>query len=233
MSTTRRSKRITAAGTTTGIQTNLTQAQPNDDVVRPAKRRKVTSVTPKESKAAVQRRNGKGKLRNLPLMPLDILFEIFGYLLPLELLRLARTSKDFRTVLMKRSASSLWKTAFENIPEAPVKPQGVSEPSWANFLFTTTCYECLVPRAKHAFGGHQVRYCNRCVMERVYFDPTQYPRLCEDLRSLGLAIETPGLAYRYQISLSGRYGYKTTWLRSDIEDFKNGYAMTADKRTLF
>ncbi|KAJ8519714.1 hypothetical protein ONZ45_g3364 [Pleurotus djamor] len=105
---------------------------------KPAKRCKITQD--KEGKPVFLRARVKGKLSNLPQMPLDILFEIFGYLDPLDVLRLARTTKAFRSVLMTRSATSLWKTAFENTPDVPQKPEGLAEPSWANFLFTTNCY---------------------------------------------------------------------------------------------
>ncbi|KAF9053059.1 hypothetical protein BJ165DRAFT_1445191 [Panaeolus papilionaceus] len=56
----------------------------------------------------------KGKRRNAKLahiteMPLDILFEIFGFLHPLDLLYLARANKVLRGVVMSRQALGVWK----------------------------------------------------------------------------------------------------------------------------
>ncbi|KAK7053006.1 hypothetical protein VNI00_004327 [Paramarasmius palmivorus] len=58
---------------------------------------------------------------------------IFGYLEPPELLRLARTSRDLRSILMSRSSTCVWKTSRQNagIPD-PVP--SLSEPAFADLL---------------------------------------------------------------------------------------------------
>ena len=63
---------------------------------------------------------------------------------PLELLHLARTSKDFRFLLMSRQSALLWQGARQNIEGLPDCPPFLSEPEFANLLFGTSCHVCLL-----------------------------------------------------------------------------------------
>ncbi|KAF8844141.1 hypothetical protein BDN67DRAFT_871570, partial [Paxillus ammoniavirescens] len=81
-----------------------------------------------------------GRLAGLMEMPMDILFEIFGHLMPLDVLRLARTTKQFRRVLMHRSSLSIWIAARKNVPDLPDCPPHMSEPQFANLVFDTHCH---------------------------------------------------------------------------------------------
>jgi hypothetical protein len=66
--------------------------------------------------------------------------QIFGHLLPLDVLHLARTTKDFRRVLMHRSAKSIWKSALSNVPGLPECPPDMSHPAFANLAFDPHCH---------------------------------------------------------------------------------------------
>lgn len=102
-------------------------------------------------------RGRRGGLENLPQMPLDIIIEvrtlstfrktrtahtpqILGYLKPLDLLNLARTSVDFRKYLMARSAAPLWKSTRKNVEGLPDCPAHLNEPQYANLVFDTHCH---------------------------------------------------------------------------------------------
>ena len=104
----------------------------------------------------VKRFRGKhGLLKQLVEMPLDVLFEvcailhllmmtsqflqIFGHLKPLDLLHLARTTKDLRAILMKRSSISIWKRARSQLNGLPDCPDDLSEPQYAELLFGKAC----------------------------------------------------------------------------------------------
>jgi hypothetical protein len=93
----------------------------------------------------------------LPEMPLDILLEvrhpmqpnllvsnphlqIFSLLYPLDVIRLARTTKALRGILMSRSAITVWKTAFTREPDLPDMPNDMNEPQWANLAFSNHCH---------------------------------------------------------------------------------------------
>ena len=66
--------------------------------------------------------------------------QIFGRLLPLDLLHLARTTRAFRRVLMHKSSIFVWKAARENVSGIPDCPTDLSEPQWANLAFDTHCH---------------------------------------------------------------------------------------------
>jgi hypothetical protein len=47
----------------------------------------------------------KGKLKNMTELPIDIWFEVFAQLEPLDLLHLSRATKDLRNMLVAPSAN--------------------------------------------------------------------------------------------------------------------------------
>ena len=62
------------------------------------------------------------------------------YLHPMDLLNLARTTKDFRSFLMKKSAAPFWKAARKNVEGLPECPEDLSEPQYVNLLFDAHCH---------------------------------------------------------------------------------------------
>ncbi|KAI0728217.1 hypothetical protein C8Q72DRAFT_780249, partial [Fomitopsis betulina] len=103
-----------------------------------------------------------GDLRDMPNMPLDILMEIFLYLLPLDLLNLARTSKLFRALLMSRGSAGVWRTSRKLCIYLPACPGHLSEPAYANLLFSSHCHKCLKPNVKAIIWDFMARYCRPC-----------------------------------------------------------------------
>ena len=65
--------------------------------------------------------------------------QIIGWLTPLELLSLARTSKTLRSFLMRRSSASLWKAARLNVEDLPPCPSDLVEPAYASLMYDTHC----------------------------------------------------------------------------------------------
>ncbi|KAH6919141.1 hypothetical protein BKA70DRAFT_1249413, partial [Coprinopsis sp. MPI-PUGE-AT-0042] len=116
------------------------------------RRAKVSSAKPSK------RRGNRGLLERVTDMPLDLLFEIFGQLHPLDLLSLARTTTSLRATLLDRSARSLW--------IASVKKHGVSEPAWVDLALGKTCQKCCRNVGNQTLVWEvMVRYCNRCLNE--------------------------------------------------------------------
>ncbi|KAI0705067.1 hypothetical protein C8T65DRAFT_830619 [Cerioporus squamosus] len=130
-----------------------------------------SSKTPATAKGgtATRGRNVRGRrggLQDMPKMPLDILFEIFGFLHPRDLLNLARTTKEFRAFLMSRDAAHFWEKARKQVRDIPDKPAHLSEPAYANLLFFTHCHNCLKGGAHvTAYWEVAARYCASCRTE--------------------------------------------------------------------
>ncbi|PBK88472.1 hypothetical protein ARMGADRAFT_1033853 [Armillaria gallica] len=115
----------------------------------PRKRRKAVghegeeNIPVKDAVRAVKGgRRSAGKLSAFVELPLDILLEIIGLLNTLDLLRLARLSKDFRKVLMSKSTICAWKSARSNLEAFPGPYPGMSEPAWVNLAFMPECHYC-------------------------------------------------------------------------------------------
>ncbi|KAF9015800.1 hypothetical protein BDZ89DRAFT_435482 [Hymenopellis radicata] len=75
------------------------------------KGKKPASSTTATSQVGPKRRGMRGILQKMTDTPLDVLFEIFSYLEPLDLLRMSRTTKDLRQLLMSRSTAFVWERA--------------------------------------------------------------------------------------------------------------------------
>lgn len=66
--------------------------------------------------------------------------QILSHLLPGDLLHMARSTKIFRALLMQRSSATIWRAARGNVPGLPECPDEMSEPAYANLVFTTNCH---------------------------------------------------------------------------------------------
>jgi len=94
--------------------------------------------------------------------------EVFGHLHPFDLLRLARTTKQFRRLLMHRSSISVWKAARSNVHGAfPGPPSDMSEPEWANLSFDPHCHFCFTSNIRNVEWRLRVRVCSKCAKEHV------------------------------------------------------------------
>ncbi|EUC65680.1 hypothetical protein RSOL_450770 [Rhizoctonia solani AG-3 Rhs1AP] len=111
-------------------------------------------------------------------MPVEILTEIMNYLLPLDLLYLARTSKSLRNILMSQSSEPIWFRAARNLPfDFPTTPPiHLDIPYLVSMLFTRTCTEC----------GSQTWVNSKC-------NPLLGVRLCVDCQPKNLRSELQAL----------------------------------------
>lgn len=102
----------------------------------------------------------------------DIFEEILRCLDPLDLLHLARTSINLRRLLMSRDSAHLWRAARMNIEGLPDCSPYMSEPFYANLVFSNHCHRCLAPNLRSSvlweFG---VRYCYDCRASMVTIVP--------------------------------------------------------------
>ncbi|KAF8958278.1 hypothetical protein BDZ97DRAFT_1762293 [Flammula alnicola] len=124
------------------------------------------------SSSSLRRTNSRAKLGLLPSLPLDVLFEIFSHLMPVDILYLSRTTKELRRLLLHRSATFVWKAALENVPELPACPEDLSLPFWTNLVFDSHCQNCLTNNVKSINFLLRVRYCNKCIKIKLTSEST-------------------------------------------------------------
>ncbi|KAG8973474.1 hypothetical protein FRC05_008748 [Tulasnella sp. 425] len=195
-----------------------------DDDVKP--KRKKTKTASKTTT-----RKGKVTARSLmkdlfSILPLDLIYEIFEHLRPLDLLHLARTSKMLRCHLMSKRSISVWMTAREAVfPPVPECPNDQSEPQWAMLLFTHDCTMCGTPRIQKVDWNLRLRCCKTCFKNNVIDGPTAL-RAYPDIVDLDMVLEllpwtnTGGLAYGRSSSQTFYFSTHIVKMAEIVEDFQ-------------
>ncbi|KIM49548.1 hypothetical protein M413DRAFT_21749 [Hebeloma cylindrosporum] len=159
--------------------------------VRGRKRKNPETAT-KEPKVtgranAKRARGNRGILKELVEMPLDVLFEIFGCLEPIDLLQLSWTSKALRALLMNRTSASLWRQTFQNLPSPhpPECPDDLNEPQYTELLFRKACHFCGKSIGTiHVAWAARLRSCTKCLdihLQRMGFEIKPYGHLLQRL----------------------------------------------------
>ncbi|KAK0233702.1 hypothetical protein IW262DRAFT_102333 [Armillaria fumosa] len=126
--------------------------------------------------APKKRRNLRGFLQMIKNVPLDVVYEVFGHLDPLDLLQLSRTSKQLRRLLLQDSARSVWKTARSNVEGLPDIPADLNEAQYAQLLFGTYCQSCLKP-SRRAQWETRTRLCKKCFLASPDFIDWMSPQI--------------------------------------------------------
>ncbi|KZT22643.1 hypothetical protein NEOLEDRAFT_635298 [Neolentinus lepideus HHB14362 ss-1] len=158
-------------------------------------------------KSLSQNARRKGKLSLMVDMPLDILFEIFQHLQPLDLLHTARTTKALRGIIMFPSSKCIWEASFAQDPDVPRCPPDMSLPSWAYLLYDQHCHVCLVARVRTPWWVLRVRMCSKCSKEAL-----AHGRIHD-----GIYIE-PLVPHFFS-------GHNITYLRSEVDEVVSVYRM--------
>ncbi|GAW06805.1 hypothetical protein LENED_008754 [Lentinula edodes] len=156
-------------------------------------------------------RGVRGKLGLLEKLardvPLDIMFEIFCYLEPNDLINLARTTRDLRGILMSKSSELIWRTARSNLDGLPPLPKDLSEPQYADLLFCTHCYFCSKKGAcEPPFWSFRTRCCRACAVQT-------FPQLYNLKRTQPRDYRDANILPREVISPVTRIGRKSTTVR--------------------
>ncbi|GLB43773.1 hypothetical protein LshimejAT787_1402850 [Lyophyllum shimeji] len=68
-------------------------------------------------------------------LPIELFYEILTYLRPVDLLRVARTTKYLRSLVMRYSSAWVWVLAFARNPSVPPCPDDMPHPKWVDLLF--------------------------------------------------------------------------------------------------
>ncbi|KAJ7170688.1 hypothetical protein C8R43DRAFT_60482 [Mycena crocata] len=175
----RRSARLTGVSNKPLIQEESIDSDEEDfpgeeepEFVPPKKKQrkagKPNAVATDEDQRMKKVRGRRGLLSSLKEFPLDVLFEIFGHLNPVDLLHLARTTKEIRGILMSRSTAFIWKEARSHVEGLPDLPPDLSEPQYANLAFDGHCHKCFVTPVQTIIWSARTRMCRKCIS--LHFD---------------------------------------------------------------
>ncbi|TFL01055.1 hypothetical protein BDV98DRAFT_508089 [Pterulicium gracile] len=72
-------------------------------------------------------------------VPLEILYEVFSYLDPHDVLRLSRATQSLRRLLLNRSAVAIRRYGMQNAISLPPKPEDMSEPLFLSLVVDSHC----------------------------------------------------------------------------------------------
>ncbi|KAJ7040266.1 hypothetical protein C8F04DRAFT_1082985 [Mycena alexandri] len=158
-----------------------------------------------------------GCLAGLLSISLDVVFEIFGNLQPLDLLRLSRTSKEFRNLLMHRSSITVWRSSLSQVPGLPPCPPGMNEPQWISLAFDPTCQVCQKIARKVDWALY-VRICGKCTKSSI------------TTRFLGLHPDKNGVNFRDLIPTrpDATRPFKSVYFSVALENVKAAYNAIQD-----
>ncbi|KAF9234854.1 hypothetical protein BU15DRAFT_52058 [Melanogaster broomeanus] len=130
----------TSTGTYTTQSKATTSPQNGDSDDQVQVKRSMDPQGKRRQATQSSQKSRRGRLKMLPALNLDVLFQILSFLHPMDLLNLACTTKAFRQLLMQRSSTFVWKTSLGRIEGLPVCPPDLSEPQYAYLAFYPHCH---------------------------------------------------------------------------------------------
>ncbi|KZT74587.1 hypothetical protein DAEQUDRAFT_200444 [Daedalea quercina L-15889] len=118
--------------------------------------------TQRKSGGKIIRGRGRGGLKDMLNMPIDIIQEITRRLHPRDLLHLSWKSKSIHAFFMKRTAAYTWKLSLATVPGLPPCPDQLIEPAWATLLFSSYCTGCGTSCTTQPIWEFRARFCQQC-----------------------------------------------------------------------
>ncbi|TRM61386.1 hypothetical protein BD626DRAFT_599450, partial [Schizophyllum amplum] len=164
----------------------------------PARKRRKTRASPKKGAKQdvgqpILRPRRRGTLAALTSMPLDILYEIFTHMHPLDLLHTARTTKMLRSVLMSASLAWIWKDSYSaHAQDLPPLPDDMNVPQFVSLVYDKVCHAspyCSQPSAGKVIWDARIRCCKKCLSNTYVFCVTFPALLYTTLQSTNLDTE--------------------------------------------
>ncbi|KAF9480719.1 hypothetical protein BDN70DRAFT_598560 [Pholiota conissans] len=137
-------------------------------------RRKSVRIASQIEASLASKLQGEGKSqRKAPLhlfmdLPLDLTYEIAKYLGPFDLLTFVRLNKRFRTVFLRRPATTVWRQCIANASLPPC-PTDMTEPQYVSFMLIAGafCMACGLDRTLKSYPTLRLRLCRKCAKKNL------------------------------------------------------------------
>ncbi|KAI0315510.1 hypothetical protein OF83DRAFT_350435 [Amylostereum chailletii] len=137
----------------------------------PTKRAKGNEVVDNLSVDSIKK---TGKSRDLSLMSLDVLMEIFDIPDPWDLYHLSLVNKRFHQFFSSPASNGVWRSAFERCSDSeepwltpPPRPSGISYLGWSHIIFSRgICNCCGGPTSSRYIFEFRKRVCHKCAGAR-------------------------------------------------------------------
>ncbi|KAJ7037944.1 hypothetical protein C8F04DRAFT_1090727 [Mycena alexandri] len=130
---------------------------------RPSKRQKSTKAAKSVVKPSRKRKSTEDETCYLTAIPLDVLHEIFNRLEPKDIIQLSRTNHLFRSHLLSKESSGVWRAAREE-KDGPDPHADMSEQQWAHLLYGhARCQSCGARNVQRVDFGLRRRACTKCL----------------------------------------------------------------------
>lgn len=95
-------------------------------------------------------------------IPREIVCEVFSWLRPRDLVRLAEVNRELRSILTSNESLPIWKSSRErNWTRIPDRPTDLSELQWARLIFCLQCTIC-GNEAHEVEWTVRMRVCDQC-----------------------------------------------------------------------
>ncbi|PPQ95754.1 hypothetical protein CVT26_015880 [Gymnopilus dilepis] len=115
------------------------------------------------SNASIVRQGVDGSLQMMTKLPVDVLYEVFSHLHPMDVLSLSRTTKSLRSILLARHARGVWRSSLATVRALPPCPPDLTEAQYASLAFDNWCQSCLAANVEKILWECRVRYCKACI----------------------------------------------------------------------
>ncbi|KAL1742581.1 hypothetical protein HDZ31DRAFT_65851 [Schizophyllum fasciatum] len=148
----------------------------DSDAPPPPKRARKAPARGKPTKPTpISKHRGPGKISKLLSMPMDILYETFKFLEPLDLLTISQTNKLLRETILSPHALSVWIGSRKHTG-CPDPPPDNSEAWWANLVFgKKRCQICNCPSIMSVDWQLLMRVCTTCKKKNL-LSPTKFKK---------------------------------------------------------
>ncbi|KXN91511.1 hypothetical protein AN958_00773 [Leucoagaricus sp. SymC.cos] len=102
-------------------------------------------------------------------MPFDVLFEILGYLEPVDLLHLSWVNRSLNGLIMGKAGKHLWDQTFAKLKLSgnypPSCPNDLNPAQYTRFLWGTSCMLCESAKSIYDSWTLRLRVCQDCLLD--------------------------------------------------------------------